>query len=253
MIGDSFICNVCGSQSRFDPKGNDWREAPSCDHCGSSVRVRHVAYCLTAGVLGSPKSLSEVRRPDLVGVGLSDPDGLAASLAAAFSYTNSYYHAEPLLDICHPSARWENFADFLISSDVFEHVPIPVSSAFSGAFRVLRPGGHFVLTVPFDSRATTTEHYPNIVSFKTEQFENEWILIGKTATGRFEIHQNPVFHGGPGTTVELRFFALSDVIRHLERAGFEGIQVHDTSVPEFGIFLAHNQGLPITAQKPKTS
>ena len=155
----------------------------------------------------------------------------------------------PMLDICSPSPRWNGSVDFLTSSDVFEHVPNPVSNAFLGAYNVLKPNGLLVLTVPFDDRPATTEHFPDITQFKTISFDNEWLLVGKTATGQFQVHKDLIFHGGPGTTVEMRFFGLRYLLQDLLNAGFVDIHVHTAPVPEYGIFPPHSQGLPITAWK----
>jgi SAM-dependent methyltransferase len=50
-------------------------------------------------------------------------------------------------DICNTSFPSEHF-DFILSSDVLEHVPEP-QKALSEIYRVLKPGGKFIFTVPF--------------------------------------------------------------------------------------------------------
>lgn len=248
MIGANFTCNICECNAAFNPVG-DWREVQSCDSCGSSVRTRQIAHCVTLGMLGQSLPLPSVDRKDLRGLGLSDSTMLADALAKVFNYTNSFYHQEPVLDISAPSQNWIGSVDFLTSSDVFEHVSNPVSNAFSGAYDVLKANGLLVLTVPFDDRPATTEHFPEVVEFRTISFNDEWILIGKNSQGRFEVHRDLIFHGGPGTTVEMRFFGLRSLLQNLLSAGFVDIHVHANAVPEYGIFPAHNQGLPITAWK----
>lgn len=249
MINAHFTCNICGTQSVFNPS-DDWRESPSCIGCWSSVRSRQLVHCVTSSILGSGVILPWVKEPNIRGIGLSDPDGLADHMVRAFNYTNTYYHTEPRLDICNPKSEWVGEADFLISSDVFEHVPSPVQLAFDGAFRILRPGGTLVLTVPFDERPETTEHFENVRDFRLLDFDGEWLLVGKTKEDRYELHNSLVFHGGPGTVVEMRFFSRHAVIAHLKAAGFTEIHIHDDTVPEYGIFPPHHQGLPITAKKP---
>lgn len=249
MMGATFTCNICSSTSVFDPTG-DWREAPSCSSCGSSVRMRQLVHCLTEAVNGESRTLANSVDQSVQGVGLSDPTLLASRLQQTYAYTNTYYHTEPQLDICAPSAARADTADFLISSDVFEHVPNPVGAAFAGAFAVLKPGGVFILTVPFDERPATTEHFPNVGPFQLVQFDDEWLLVGKTASNEYEVHRDLVFHGGPGTTVEMRFFALKDVVAQLVAAGFGNVHVHREVVPQYGIYPPHHQGLPITATKP---
>lgn len=248
MIGSEFTCNICGNPSLFQPQG-DWREFPSCTSCGSSVRARHIAHCVTSMILGKSYCLPTVYEKSTVGIGLSDSLVLAESLVKAFSYTNTFYHMPPQLDICKPAEQWLEAADFLISSDVFEHVPNPVQHAFDGAYKVLKKNGVLILTVPFDERSHTTEHYPAVEEFTITDLNDEWLLVGKTSDGALEVHRNLVFHGGPGTTVEMRFFALPGLLTALEEAGFRDIKVHDQDVPHCGIFLPHLHGLPITATK----
>ncbi len=98
------------------------------------------------------KSLAIVdfpERPDLVGVGLSDWDGLAWRLAKKLGYANTYYHKEPLLDIAAKQGLQHDLYDFIISSDVFEHVCPPISTAFVNAYNLLKAGGVMILTVPY--------------------------------------------------------------------------------------------------------
>jgi len=191
-----------------------------------------MAHCISSAVLGKSQCLRDVRQSSLIGVGLSDAEHLAAALSRSFSYTNTFYHQAPFLDICNPLEISFESADFLVSSDVFEHVPTPVSKAFAGAYAVLKPGGVFVLTVPFDSRPETTEHFPNVREFAVTNVGGEWILVGKTEADQIEVHRNPLFHGGPGTTVEMRFFSIGSLIADLSSAGFENIKVHNEVVQE---------------------
>jgi len=200
--------------------------------------------------LGNAKIISEVNAKNIRGIGLSDPENIASRLAIAFDYTNTYYHKEPRLDICDPSSEWSEINDFVISSDVFEHVPSPVQKSFDGAFKTLRPGGILVLTVPFDNREVTTEHFDEVRDFKLIDFDGEWLLVGKTEENRYQLHEKLIFHGGPGTTVEMRFFSKNSVVQHLKLSGFSDITIYDKAIPEFGIFPPHLEGLPITARVP---
>ena len=251
MMGQPFVCNVCGADGVFEPQG-DWREAPSCKACGSSVRVRQIVHCLTQGLFGASQALPTVDAKGWKGVGLSDPDLLADRLAPRFDYQNTFYHQAPRLDICAPSDDWAGRADFLISSDVFEHVGMPVQRAFDGAAKVLKDGGLLVLTVPFDDRPQTVEHFPSLHTYRLAEVNGGWILVNCTREGEIEIRRDLIFHGGPGSTLEMRFFGRQDVVRHLKAAGFEDIAFHDETVPEWGIFPPHAQGLPITARKAQT-
>jgi hypothetical protein len=72
-----------------------------------------------------------------------------AGLRVCFSYRNTFFHTEPLIDIIDPPTELLGTLDSVISTDVFEHVVPPVERAFEGAFRLLKPGSALVLTVPF--------------------------------------------------------------------------------------------------------
>ena len=252
MIGAKFICNICGAEGVFDPPG-DWRETPSCGRCGSSVRMRGIIHCLLEGVLGRSRVLEGLRRHKLIGVGLSDWDGYAARLAKTFEYTNTYYHQAPRLDITAPGDERLGLYDFLISSDVFEHVPAPASRAFDGAFKMLRPGGLLVLTVPFGWDEETVEHYPDMASFAVADVGGHYVLVTRDHEGRFALRTDPVFHGGPGTTLEMRVFSRGGMLADLAAAGFTDIRVLDENVPEWGIFQPHAYGVPVMARKPASA
>jgi SAM-dependent methyltransferase len=252
MLGAVFVCNICGQEQRFAPKGEDWREAPSCSRCGSSVRMRGIVHCVTEGVLGRSTVLEHLAPSRKTGAGLSDWDGYADRLARAFNYTNTYYHQEPRLDICRPGPKWERRCDFLISSDVFEHVPPPAQTAFDNSFRILKPGGLLVLTVPYGDNPDTIEHYPDLEQFAVVELGGDHVVVTRSVDGTLGWDPAPVFHGGPGTTLEMRVFSRAAVEAHLKAAGFVDIKVHSDPAPEWGIFPPHHHGLPISARKPKS-
>lgn len=135
--------------------------------------------------------------------------------------------------------------------EVFEHVPPPVYRAFHGSFKLLKPGGLLVLTVPFTDIPKTKEHFPDLHQFKVVNLGEDYVLVNRTAEGRFELHNHLVFHGGPGSTLEMRIFSRADVVHLLEEAGFIEVQVHEESVPAWGIYSLHQWGLPITARRPR--
>lgn len=249
MIDAPFTCNICGGEGRFNPVG-DWREAASCIHCRSSVRMRSIIHCFTTEVLKENVALNQVQSKNISGVGLSDWEGYASHLREKFNYQNSYFHQEPRLDICRPTEKWINSCDFLISTDVFEHVLPPSKTAFEGSYSILKPGGVIVMTAPYGDNKETLEHYPDVVDFATVKLGDNYIVVIQSDKGTYYLDEKPVFHGGPGTTLEMRIFSHSDIVAQLEAAGFIDIKLHNTAVPEWGIFPPHHFGLPITARKP---
>ncbi len=247
----SFRCNVCNSFHAAVPAASFGREDPSCPACMSSVRMRGIVHHLSMGLFGASLALPLFPvRPDLVGLGLSDWPGYANGLAARLGYTNTFYHQEPFLDIVAPPPERAGTCDFLISTDVFEHVPPPVERAFAGSFALLKPGGLFVLTVPFTDVVETVEHFPDLATFKVVAFDGGHVLLNRDTAGRLGVREGLVFHGGPGDTLEMRVFARADTVRMLAEAGFADIEVHGGAVPEWGILPPHHHGLPMTARRP---
>ncbi len=98
--------------------------------------------------------------------------------------------------------------DFIISSDVFEHVVPPVSRAFENVWKMLKPGGVFVLTVPYGAQRETVEHFPELNEFSIVERDGSFVLRNKTRTGVLQEFNDLVFHGGPRTTLEMRVFSL---------------------------------------------
>lgn len=250
-LGAAFTCVICGDPGVFEP-AVDWREEPTCKHCGSSVRMRSMIWRLLDGLLGKVEPLASLRPYRLIGAGLSDWDGYAQPLGRVFEYENTYYHREPRLDITQPGRHRLGLYDFLLSSDVFEHVPAPVSRAFEGAFSILRPGGLLVLTVPFADNARTIEHYPNATGYTVVEKAGHYNVILHNRDGGETVDEHPIFHGGPGSTLEMRLFSRDGVVAELKAAGFVDIAVHDQAAPQWGVF-PRVHGAPITARRPATA
>jgi SAM-dependent methyltransferase len=143
----SFLCNICGLTNTIELLQ---QEDSSCAGCGSNVRLRALIYLLSTELFGDALVLHDFPRlPGIKGLGLSDQANYAVPLASKFDYTNTYYDREPRLDIAaaHPD-RYGSY-DFILSSDVFEHIEAPVERAFDEAFRLLKPHGVLCLSVPF--------------------------------------------------------------------------------------------------------
>jgi len=181
-------------------------------------------------------------------VGLSDDWSYAIPLAEKLNYTNTYYHQEPKLDITSIPER-EDLFDFIISSDVFEHVPPPVQTVFRNSYTLLRPGGLLILTVPYSKEPDTLEHFPELYDYRLIEKDNSYILQNTTRDGQTQVFDNLIFHGGEGETLEMRRFSESSVIRELEMAGFGEIKIHDEPALFHGIYHLQDWALPISATK----
>ena len=117
-----FTCNICNSAVTSETLE---REAPSCPHCGSNVRFRWIVHALSTELFGESIPLPRLpNRKKIRGLGMSDPQPIADVLSKRFDYKNTCYHREPRFDIMEATARPE--FDFVIASEVFEHVQQPV-------------------------------------------------------------------------------------------------------------------------------
>src|SRR5262245_18977844 len=222
----TYTCNVCGQPSNV-PLDRLEREVRSCETCGSTPRFRGVVHALSLGLVEeSPPIHRFPQRRDLRGLGLSDWGGYATSLARKFDYTNTFLHTEPYLDITDIDGGLTGTIDFLISSEVFEHVVPPVERAFANAGRLLKVGGILVLTVPYTLRAATVEHFPGLGDYEIVGDDTgERVLKTRTPEGSEVRYGNLVFHGGEGATLEMRVFALASLETNLREAGFHSIEV----------------------------
>jgi SAM-dependent methyltransferase len=229
-----FQCNICGNRTSF-PLKELRRDIWSCCFCGSTVRWRSIIHALSMELFGASLIIAEFpSRPDLVGIGLSDWEGYAKPLAEKLDYTNTFFHQEPRLDITDVDPARKNEYDFIISSDVFEHICYPVSKAFENARRLLKPGGVVIFSVPY-LEGQTKEHFPDVIQFSVKQRGEDWILTGVTAEGATREFTNLTFHGGPGTTVECRLFGKDSLRKDCEEAGFTSLRIHDEEVRDHGI------------------
>jgi SAM-dependent methyltransferase len=242
-----FECNLCGAHNAVPPQQIS-REVPSCVKCHSTVRLRAVAHLVVRELLGRTVPLPQLRRrADIRGLGLSDDARYALPLAAVFDYENTYFHAEPRLDVSAVPAERHGRYDFVIASDVFEHVLPPVARAFEGARALLKPRGICVFSVPFSLEPDTVEHFPDLHDWRLEERDGAWRLHNVTADGRTQTFDQLVFHGGPGSTLEMRLFSRAALERAFADAGFARVRVASEPCERFGIEWPEPWSVPMVA------
>lgn len=221
-----YRCNICGSSNRLESRLFD-REAAFCRKCGSNARFRGIIQAL-GGFLGETGPLQDWPvRKSVFGAGMSDWPGYANLLQKTFSYENTYYDRPPRLDIQEPLPSQLGKYDFVISSDVFEHVLQPLQQAFDNLLALLKPGGLLVFSVPYTRSARTLEHFPGLHDFEIVDFRGNKVLINRDAAGALQVYDQLIFHGGDGATLEMRRFCEGDVLSRLADAGFVDIRVHE--------------------------
>jgi len=244
-----FTCNICGAVNRCADE-QFAREKPSCAGCGSSVRTRGIIQMFSRELFGVDIPLPDLPRlKALRGIGFSDSMDYAERLAAKFDYRNTYYHKEPRFDVTTIPEHELGAYDFVVSSEVFEHVPPPVEIAFQNVFRLLKPDGVFLMTVPYTLEHDTAEHFPELHDYGLLQLSHGSVLVNRSRCGQWQVFDKLVFHGGGGSTLEMRRFSERDLRAMLAGAGFSSIEIYGGNYLPFGILRTENWSLPIAARK----
>ena len=248
-----YRCNLCGTANQRTASELN-REAMSCDKCESSGRLRALAWLISDELFGVPLAMPDFPAiKSWSGLGMSDQEDFAKPLETKFRYTNTYYHKPPMFDVTKPDPELEGQFDFIVSSEVLEHVPNPVAGAFQTLYRMLKPDGVLFLTVPYGLQESVHEHFPELYDFSVTQLSESWVLVNRTRDGRLQMFDDLVFHGGAGSTLEMRVFNEKAIRRMLTDAGFLSIRIAGEACPEFGVFPDHPWSLPIVARKgPRT-
>lgn len=245
-----FQCNICANQTS-SPVERLSREVASCHVCGSTVRMRAIVHVLSMELFGDSLTLPDFpKRKDLRGIGMSDWDGYAKPLEKLFDYTSTYYHQEPRLDITDIDEDLVGSLDFVISSDVFEHVLFPVDRAFTNTRRLLKDIGVFVFTVPYAKEGEkTVEHFGQLHEFEIYQKDGGYVLKDVDSQGAVREFDDLVFHGGPGSTLEMRVFNEKSLMREFAIAGFSNVKVYGEPYIKYGIYWGEDTwSLPIAAR-----
>lgn len=251
----NYICNITGNTFKLEDseKGRE-----SASRFGYNSRFRAICYVFCKLFYGECKILNHLKEnKNIKGIGMSD-SGWANIFRQKFNYLNTFYHTEPFLNI-YNYEHIKNFTelDFIISSDVFEHIdPYPsIQIAFDNLHRMLKNGGYIIFSVPYHNNGKHIEHYPNLFNYSIKEKNNEYILYNTTKENKKETFNNLCFHGGPGNVLEMRIFSKASIISFLNNAGFTNIIFYDTTkdMEKYGIFWSidneNKDSLIISAKK----
>jgi SAM-dependent methyltransferase len=204
---------------------------------------------LSIELFGMAMTLPDFPRvKSLRGLGTTDSPQYAMRLAEVFDYRNTYFDREPRFDLSAAPEESGKY-DFLISSDVFEHVRHPVDQAFRNAYQMLKPNGVLVFTVPYEI-GEGAEHFPDLHEYGLAEVGGQSVLVNRTKSGEIQMVENLSFHlSGSGPSLEMRVFSETTLREALRAAGFTDIRIHRENLRQFGIVPADAWSLPIAARK----
>lgn len=226
-------CVVCGELATMKPVEENLRESCRCTRCSATNRQRQIAYVLcgaVSSVVGRRvASLPEIAPFDHLTLFNTEARG---AVHQRLSSMKNYICSEYFGDEHEPGAmvngvRHEDLqalsledgsVDFILSSDVFEHIPEPYE-AHAEVYRVLKPGGRHVFTVPF---------------YQTEFLDEA--RTGIDEEGKTVFLMEPEYHGDPireGGALVHTIFSL-EMLVELRRIGFRP-NLHHLYRPALGI------------------
>lgn len=215
------------------------------------MRTRALLRALSLELFGTVFKLDDFPRiKSLRGLGTSDPGQYADKLADKFDYRNTFFHREPQFDLVNPPPHELGRYDFIVSSEVLEHVLPPVERAFDSLLRLLKPAGILVMTVPYSLEASMAEHYPDAFEFGFVKLGERVVLVNRTRSGEVQVFDNPVFHiSWGGAALEMREFNETELRRMINGSGFSEVLTHADDDSQWGIVHAEKWSLPIVARK----
>jgi SAM-dependent methyltransferase len=242
----AFICNICGAHNHIE----SFETEPASCACGSNVRLRALIHLLSMELFGQDLVLAEFPKlKGIRGLGISDQSSYARILADKFDYTNTFYDREPHLDLSEPHPQLYGTYDFILLADVIEHIAPPIEGALEEACRLLKPHGFLGITIFCNPIDQMREHFPELNEFRIVPLGKSPVLLNRRRDGTLEIRDDLVFHGGPGATLEMREFGVTELRAKLLAAGFLGVHLLTDNLPRIGILFDQHVSQPLIARK----
>jgi SAM-dependent methyltransferase len=244
-----FTCNICGTANDSTIDVHD-HEGAACSVCQSSMRFRAIILALSRALFGIDLKLGDFPLLDsLRGLGISDSDIYSGRLKTHFSYTNTFFDRKPLFDLTRPDEKEFGKYDFVICSDVLEHVPQPLDVALRALAGLLKPAGVLILTAPYSLDEGTVEHFTGLHETGLAEINSKPVLVNRAADGHYQVFDRLVFHGGQGSTLEMRVFSEADLRARLIAAGLSNVRFETTGNRELGVVFSSPCSLPIVASR----
>lgn len=244
----AFICNICGTRNEIAAIDAELASCP----CGSNVRMRALIHLLSVELFGVSLTLLDFPRlKSIRGLGMTDNRCYARTLAEKFDYTNTFYDHEPRLDVTTQHPELYGKFDFILSADVLEHIAPPLDRALVEISALLQPSGFLVATTPCPQPEKILEHFPELHQYRVVTLGNTPVLINRRRDGAIEVSENLSFHGGPGSTLEMRQANPAALGDELLRNNFKSVEFLTGDVADSGIVFTQDVSQPLVARKDK--
>jgi SAM-dependent methyltransferase len=242
----AFICNICGTHNHVE----SFETEPASCACGSNVRLRALIHLLSIELFGQDLVVAEFQKlKGIRGLGISDQASYARILADKFDYTNTFYDREPHLDLSAPHPQVYGTYDFILLADVIEHIAPPIERALEEAGRLLKPHGFLGITIFCNPIDQMREHFPELNEFRIVPLGKSPVLVNRRRDGTLEIRDDLIFHGGPGATLEMREFGITELTAKLLAAGFLDVHLLTDNLPRIGVLFDQHVSQPLIARK----
>ncbi|MGD0281184.1 MAG: class I SAM-dependent methyltransferase [Dissulfurispiraceae bacterium] len=228
------FCRPCEKASRFlvdwqysDKTIPNFRERCVCEHCGLNNRQRFMLSYL-ADCLKHDSNVSDIFAYEQVTAfyrflttKLQDINVVGSEYLGFDKIGGDVFDGIRHEDAVDLSFVDHSF-DFIVSNDVFEHVP-DILKAFAEAFRVLKPQGKLLFTIPFYYNSEVTQQRAKFNTGKLECLLPE------------QYHGNPVSEKG-----SLVFYDFGwDILETCKAAGFNDAYL----LSYYSLFYGHIGGL----------
>jgi len=206
----------------------NWRERMECRECGLNSRIRASIHFLERN-LGCQRTaqihIAEQSTPLYAWLSAQYPGVIGSEF---FGSRIPFGSIDPATGYRNENVTALTFADasldFMLSFDVFEHVP-DYQAALRECRRCLKPGGALLFTVPFHKGSASTIVQARIA-----------------ADGSIEHLSEPMYHGDPVNPEGcLCYYTFGwDILADLRALGFRSAEAHLFWSPEYG-YLGREQ------------
>jgi SAM-dependent methyltransferase len=165
IVSTKHQCNICGwRDNQFNSDG--WHDNSICPNCGSQVRHRLLWASLDSSLAGNMEEVIQDKEllhfaPDKFLRNIIQGKVRKYVTADFFAEGYTYPNIDMNLDISDMGQVNSNTFDCVIAMDVLEHVQND-KKAIQEVFRILKPNGYFLITVPQKDNTYQTYEDENI-------------------------------------------------------------------------------------------